>query len=371
VTGTDLEIQLIGVLVAAACALPGVFLVLRRMALLSDAISHTVLLGIVLAFFLVQDLASPLLVVAAAAVGVLTVWLVETIRGTGRVKEDAAIGLVFPLLFSIAVLLVSRFAGNVHLDTDAVLLGELAFAPFRRLVVGGVDLGPRSLWVMGGVFLVGLTFVVALYKELKLTTFDPELAAALGFPPAVVHYAFMSVVSVTAVGAFDAVGSILVVAFMIAPPAAAYLLSDHLPRVLAYAVLIGAASAVAGYQVARAVDASIAGTMASMTGVAFVLAWLFAPEGGLVARARARARRRRRFAVAMLTIHLLHHEGSPEEERECRPEHLQEHLRWEPDRARRVVEGAVRKGLVERRESGLLGLTEAGRRVARRAVVMS
>ncbi|RME66244.1 MAG: metal ABC transporter permease, partial [Caldilineae bacterium] len=136
----QLEIQLIGVLVAAACALPGVFLVLRRVALLSDAISHSILLGIVVGFFLVGDLTHPLLVLMAAATGVLTVSLVEALIHTRRVKEDAAIGLVFPALFSMGVILVSRYAGDVHLDIDAVLLGELAFAPFSRATYLGLDL---------------------------------------------------------------------------------------------------------------------------------------------------------------------------------------------------------------------------------------
>ena len=147
-TITQIEIQLIAAIIAVACALPGVFLVLRRMAMMSDAISHTVLLGIVLSFFLVQSLHSPLLILGAAAMGVVTVSLVELLGRTRLVKQDAAIGLVFPALFSIAVILISRFARGVHLDVDAVLLGELAFAPFDRLTFFGLDL-PRSLVVMG------------------------------------------------------------------------------------------------------------------------------------------------------------------------------------------------------------------------------
>src|SRR5690606_35691313 len=120
----EFEILLIAIVVAMACALPGVFLVLRRMALMSDAISHSILLGIVLAFFVTGDVTSPLLILAAAATGVLTVMLVELLNHTRLVREDAAIGLTFPFLFSIGVILIARFAGNVHLDTDAVLLGE-------------------------------------------------------------------------------------------------------------------------------------------------------------------------------------------------------------------------------------------------------
>lgn len=336
---------------------------------MSDAISHSILLGIVLAFFVVEDITSPLLVLGAAAVGVITVGLVEVLHRTGRVKEDAAIALVFPALFSIAVILVSRYAGDVHLDLDAVLLGEIAFAPFRRLEWGGTDLGPQSLWLMGVILAANLLVVGLLYKELKLSTFDAGLAAALGFSPAVVHYGFMSLVSVTAVGAFDAVGSILVVALMIAPPAAAYLLTDRLPVMIAMSAGIGAASALVGFWVARGLDASIAGCMAVSAGVAFLLAFLFAPDRGMVAGVRRRARQRLEFAGLMLTIHLLNHETGPMAHRENRMDHLQEHLRWSADFAPRVVRKAERDGLVTRATGGLLRLTPLGREAARHRMV--
>lgn len=356
----ELEIQLLAVVVAVACALVGTFLVLRRMSLLADAISHSILLGIVLAFFLVKDLASPVLVLGAAGMGVATVALVELLQSTGRVREDAAIGLVFPLLFSIAVILVTRYAGNVHLDADAVLLGELALAPFRRFEVGGVDLGPKSLWVMGGILALVLAFLSLFFKELKITTFDPALAASVGIPPVLVHYLFMGVVSVTAVGAFDAVGAILVVALMIAPPAAAWLLSDRLPVVLGLSAVLGAVSAVAGFQVAWWLDASIAGAMATMAGVVFLAAFLLAPGEGLVATLLRRARQRVEFAGLMLTIHLLNHEGEPDEARECRVDHLHEHLRWSPAFVRAVVRRARREGWVVQ-EGDRLHLTAPGR----------
>jgi manganese/zinc/iron transport system permease protein len=365
----DVEIQLLAIVVAVSCALPGVFLVLRRMALMSDAISHSILLGIVLAFFVVEDITSPLLVVGAALTGVLTVALVELLLRTRLVKEDAAIALVFPALFSIAVILIARHAGNVHLDLDAVLLGEIAFAPFRRLEIGGVDLGPRSLWLMGAILLLNLLVILAFYKELKLSTFDAGLAAALGFSPAVMHYGFMSLVSVTAVGAFDAVGSILVVALMIAPPAAAWLLTDRLPVLLAGSAGLGLVSAVAGFWIARALDVSIAGSMAAVTGLVFMLALLFSPERGVVAGVRRRASQRLEFAGTMLSIHLLNHESGPRAEVENRVDHLQEHLRWSADFARRVVRRAERDGYVTRSKDDRLHLTPLGREAARHRMV--
>lgn len=359
--------QLIAVVVAVACALPGVFLVLRRLSLVSDAISHAILLGIVLGFFLTEDVNSPLLLAGAALVGLVTVWLIGLVERTGLVREDAAIGLVFPALFSAGVILIARFADDVHLDVDAVLLGELAFAPFDRLIAWDVDFGPKALVVMGGVLLLNVLAIGLFFKELKLATFDPALAVALGLSPALVHYGLMALVSVTAVGAFDAVGSILVVALMIAPPASAYLLTDRLPVMLALAAATGALAALGGYWLAYALDASIAGSMASMAGVLFALAYLLAPSRGLLALVRRRARQRWEFAQAMLAIHLLNHEASPEAIEESRVDHLDRHLRWRPEFARRVVGRAERGGLLTQ-NGGLLALTERGRGLARAAI---
>lgn len=364
----QVEIQLVAVVVAAACALPGTFLVLRRMAMMSDAISHAILPGIVVGFFVTEDLSSPLLILAAAATGVLTVVLVELLSRTRLVKEDAAIGLVFPVLFSIGVVLIARYAGDVHLDIDAVLLGELAFAPFDRMVVGAYDLGPRALYVVGAAGVLNALFVGLFYKELKLATFDAGLAAALGFAPAVLHYALMALVSVTAVAAFDAVGSVLVVALMIGPPAAAHLLTDRLGWMIGLSVGLSAVGAVAGYWLAHALDASIAGAMATAVGVVFALVYLLAPERGLVALARRRVRQRRVFAETMLAIHLLHHEDQPEAARENRVAHLEEHLAWDARQAARVVRHAVQDGLV-RRDDGRLSLTDEGRACAREALM--
>ncbi len=360
------EIQLIASIVAVACALPGVFLILRRVALMSDAISHSILLGIAVGFLFTGSTSHPLLVALATASGILTVSLVEGLINTRRVKEDAAIGLVFPVLFSIGVILISRYAGDVHLDVDAVLLGELAFAPFNRMAFFGLNL-PQGVWVMGGILLLNLLLIGLFYKELKLATFDAGLAAALGFSPVLLHYGLMTVVSVTAVGAFDHVGSILVVALMIAPPASAYLLTNSLPRMLGLSALYGVAAAIGGYWLARTLDANIAGAMATMTGVFFLLTLLFAPEQGLIARALQRQRRRQRFAVEMLLVHLSRHENEPEAGTENSLAHLVEELKWQPDFAQSTVRSAQEEVFVER-QNGLLLLTEEGRQVASRVL---
>lgn len=362
-TSLQFEIQLLASVVAAACALPGVFLVLRKTALMSDAISHSILLGIVLAFFVTGDLSSPFLIFAAAATGILTVVLAESINRTGLVREDAAIGLVFPALFSMGVILISRYAGDVHLDTDAVLLGELAFAPFDRFELFGIDMGPRSLAVMSGILILNFAFIFIYYKELKLATFDPSLAAALGFSPLIINYALMSVVSITAVGAFDAVGSILVVALMVAPAATAYLLTDRLSVMLGLSVGIGITAAIGGYWMAHWLDASIAGSMAVVCGIIFCLVLLFAPQQGLITISRRRMRQKTEFAEAMLAIHLAHHEGRPEEKEESALATLHLHLHWDESYTDRIARRAVSNQLVVS-EGNQLILTDKGRRLA-------
>lgn len=362
------EVIAVGAMVALACALPGTFLVLRKLSMMSDAITHTVLLGIVIGFFVVGSLSSPLLIAGATAVGLLTVYLVEMLKRSGRVAEDASIGLVFPLLFSVAVVLISRYAGDVHLDVDAVLLGEIAFAPQERFVVSAFDLGPRALWVMGMIAAAGAAFIATFFKELKLATFDAGLAEALGFRPGALNLALMALVSVTAVGAFDAVGSILVVALMIGPPAAALLLTDRLGVMLALSVGIGIVSAPVGYLGARSIDASIAGAMAVTIGLAFLGSFLFAPSRGLVAIARRHARQRWEFAQQMLAAHLFNHDGTPQQAVESHVGHIEKMLGWAPSFRSRVIGKAAQRGLLQE-SSGYLTLTDEGRDFARKTLV--
>lgn len=360
----QVEIQVIAVVTAAACALSGTFLVLRRMAMIADAISHAVLPGIVIAFLLGGSLGSPLLALGAALSGVATVALVEALQRTRLVKEDTAIGLVFPALFALGVVLVSRYADHVHLDVDAVLLGELAFAPFERMIIAGRDVGPRALWIAGGALVFNITAVTVLFKELKLVTFDPALAAALGFSPLLLHYGLMTMVSATAVASFDAVGLVLVVALMVGPAAAAWLLTDRLSLLLPLASGFGAVAAVAGYWLARWLDASIAGAMAVCVGLVFLTVFTFAPQRGLIARARLRTTQRREFAMTLLAVHLAQHEGTPDEADESRVASLHLHLHWDEEHLQRTVRDGLSRGWFLR-DDDRLRLEDEGRVAAR------
>ncbi len=291
----DLQIVLTAGLVATACGLLGPFLVLRRVALMGDAVSHAVLPGIV-ATFLVFGTRAPLPVIAGAAVfAVLCVLAIEALRATGLVQADAAIGLVFPALFSLGVLGVTRWTENLHLDLDATIYGEIAFVPLQQWAIAGVVV-PRAVVIVGSVAVVNLVLVVALWKELKATSFDPEFSRTIGIPPAWLSRALLVAVAVTAVTAFESVGAILVVTLLIVPAAAAYLLTDRLWAMVAITVGIGWVSAVAGYAGALRLDASIAGAMGLVAAACFAVALLLSPAHGLLARRIRRARRRRAFA---------------------------------------------------------------------------
>ncbi len=335
--------------------------------MLTDAISHSILPGIVIAFFITHDLASPLLVVAAAVMGVITVWLVESIFQTGNLRQDAAIGLVFPALFSIGVILIAQHAGHVHLDLDAVLMGELAFAPFDRMIIAGTDVGPKSLWVMTAILLLNIAVITAFYKELTIAAFDQGLASLLGIRPTLIHYSFMALVSITVVGAFDAVGSILVIALFIAPPATAWLFTDRLAVMIGAGTGIGAAAAILGYQMAHALDASISGSMATVAGILFAVGFLIAPEYGVVAKWHRRREQMLRARIRMLVVHLLHHETKDLRDEERWVSTLHQHLTWDADVTRRTVYEARAAGLVQI-DDGDLRLTDTGLEKARLAM---
>lgn len=444
---------IVGTLIAISGALLGTFLLLRGMALTSDAISHTVLLGIVVAFMLMTgvfnmepDSSSPWLIIGAAAAGVGTVVLTEIIYRSGLVRQDAALGLAFPLLFAIAIILVSRFIEDVHLDEDAVMVGEIGVAwantnshclencatititpederaTVARQCINCVALGisprdeaaqfqeictncgtyspgqawqagwleaepvlvfwPKSITVMALMALLTIGFVLLFYKELKLAAFDEALAKALGFRPGMLHYALMVLVSLVAVGAFDAVGSILVIAFFIIPPAAAYLLTDRLSLMLLLSALIGSAGAFFGYDLARGSftllrwpelhiwelrlveagaiafpledgiawlnrtfglslmeqwNSSISASMVLMLFFYFVLAWCLSPKYGLVSTLLRRANQRRRFDNQVVLGHIYNHADTTAAADELSINDFHRHFRWTKAKMRRVL----------------------------------
>jgi manganese/zinc/iron transport system permease protein len=358
-----LMIVLTGALVGIAAAVPGTFLVLRGQALLADAISHAIVFGIITVWLLTGATSGPVQLAGAALTGVLTVVASEALARTRLVATDAAVGLVFPALFAAGVLLINLHARDVHIDADTVLLGEIGFVWLDTVEVAGLTV-PVAVLTLAAVTALNLAVVLALYKELKLATFDAALAAALGFAPGLLFHLLLAMTSVTAVAAFDAVGAILFVAFVTVPPATALLLSDRLSVVLGLAAALAVAASLSGYGLAVLWDVSIGGMMACMTGVFFALALLFAPRHGLIARGAARRAVRLENDCRALAAHLYTHQDTPDRAEENTARALRQHLRWADEHARRVIVRSLDRGLI-RREGALLALTEKGDAVAR------
>ena len=263
---------------AVSCALLGVFLVLKNMAMVADALSHTVLLGIVLGYFIAGDLDSPILFVGAALFGVMTVYAIEYVVNKFAIQSDAATGLVFTLLFALAIILISKYARNVHLDVDVVLSGEVVFATLNTMEIFGIQV-PISFARMFVMLVINLAFVAVTYQQLKVSIFDPVYAKSIGVAVGFLNLVLMTLVSITTVVAFDAVGAILVISLMVAPALSAHLLSKRLSIMLLVALLYGVINSVLGYYVAIYFNVSISGTIAFAGFVTFLLTLLFAPNG--------------------------------------------------------------------------------------------
>lgn len=285
-------IILTGALVAVTCGLLGCFLILRKMSMVGDAISHAVLPGIVIAFVLSGNRETLPMLLGAGATGLLATFLIEYFHRRANLQTDAAIGVTFTFLFAVGIILISLFAGSVDLDQDCVLYGEIAYVPIDLWVTaGGTIMGPRPVYILGMVLLIVALFIKLGYKELKLTAFDPAFASAIGISTAVWHYLLMAAVSLTTVSSFESVGAILVIAFLVGPPATAYLLTDNLRYMLMITIVLGIFIAFLGYWLAYWLNASIAGSMAVVTGLCFAAAFI-APrrskkENGLIGHAEA------------------------------------------------------------------------------------
>lgn len=304
-TELDTWTALTAALAAMACAVPGTFLVLRRQSMLGDALSHTVLPGIVAAFLAAYWLgvAGPhsgagstmqfVLLGGAVIAGLLTAFLTETVQRIGRVENSAALGVVYTSLFALGLLMVRLYADNVHLDADCVLFGAVETVVLDTV---GETSVPAAAVLNGGVLVFNLLVLGLCFKELRLTTFDPDLATSLGLNSTFVHYLLMAVTSVTLVAAFQSVGAILVVTVLIAPPVAAFLLTERLHVMIGLALLIAGGSAFLGHALAlwtpgavfgslgfsTVDDSSTAGMTAIVCGLIFGAAFLFSPRRGVI-----------------------------------------------------------------------------------------
>jgi manganese/zinc/iron transport system permease protein len=395
----DTWIVVVGALAAMACALPGSFLLLRRQSLMGDAISHTSLLGIVAGFVVSQGLVRAgwiapstepsirhlAMCAGAVVVGVLSAWLTESLQKLGNVESSAALGVVFTSLFALGLLLLRAIADNVDLDPDCVLYGTIETTVLETVGGSGV---PRAVVVNAVVLVFNLLLTIGLFKELRLSAFDPALGTTVGIPAHVMHYGLMGITAMTLVAAFESVGSILVIAMLIVPPATAYLLTDRLPRLIGLSVFIAALSSLLGHVGALTLpplifdvsDASTAGMMAAAVGFLFVLAMCFGPRYGLLSRWCHHGLLKLRIAGEDVLGRLYRLEETPSSNADVERIANLPHVAASPDRATtlrdittcslwaRLATSALRwRGWIVGRAAEL-HLTERGREAARQLV---
>jgi manganese/zinc/iron transport system permease protein len=348
----------------SACAVVGCYLVLRRMSLMGDALSHAVLPGLAVAFILSGSYSIGPLLIGAIAAGLLTTFLTQTLHEYAGVPSDASMGVVFTSLFALGVVLIKKKIQGVHFDIACVYQGTLEYTPLDTWTVLGQEL-PRALVVIAGVMLVNAVIVALLWKELKLSSFDPALATTMGYNATLMHYLLMALVALTATASFEAVGSILVVAMLIIPPATAHLLADRLAPMMLLAVAVAILAAVLGYLFGSWFDTNLAGMITVVAAGLYGLAVLFSPRHGVVSTLAHNLQVSLRVVREDLLAMLYRVEELGSQRRLAAAEATQAVgggllARW-------GLSGLVRDGRV-RRSGEQLDLTSAGREAARELV---
>jgi len=351
------------IITSLACAVLGVFLVLRRLSMVSDAISHSVLLGIVIGYFVTKDIGSVLLIIGASLFGVLTTVCIELLIKSKRVTEDASVGIIFPLFFSIAVILITRYARNVHLDTEMVLIGEIILAPLHRINFLGLSL-PKALVQMSFVLLINIVFIAVFFRKLKISSFDPVYAGVAGIAGAGLYYVFMALVSFTAVSAFESVGAILTISFFISPAASAYLISKDLKITIFLAAVYAVVNSCIGYFLAVKFNVSMSGMCALVSGLTFMITIAVYP-GGIITKMIRYIKNKNRFSRELLILHIDNHTGKKNALGELGYSTIREHIAWSDSKLKYVLDKLIKKGYVYRaKERGVYSLTETGKKLS-------
>lgn len=267
----DIFIILTAVLVAINCALLGSFLLLRKMAMLGDAVSHAVLPGIVIAYFFAGDKSSVFILVGATVAGLAATFLIDFFSRRIRIQNDAAIGITYTLLFAIGMILIAvLMQGNADIDQECVLYGDIALINFDKILIDdNLYIGPRAMYVELVASVIVVSSLAIGFKGFRLISFNEDFAKSVGIKTSRWHYFLMALVTLTTVVSFEVVGAILVVGFLVIPPATAFLITRKLVPMLIISCLTGISSVISGYFFALWLDVSITGMMVVMSGVVF------------------------------------------------------------------------------------------------------
>lgn len=356
------EVLYILIITSISCSILGVFLVLRNLAMVSDAISHSILLGIVIGYFITKDIDSIWLSMGAAIFGVITTLAIELLIRSKRVSADASVGIVFPLFFSIAVILITKYARNIHLDTEIVLTGEVILAPFNRMEILGISL-PKILVHMSVVFLVNILFIVFYFNRMKISSFDAIFAAVSGIGINILYYIFMGLVSFTAVSAFESVGAVLTIAFFVAPAASAYLVTKSLKRTIFLSMVYAIINSCIGYILAIKYNISIAGMCAFVSGITFIITVLICRDG-IITRLLDRLDKKFKFSRELLILHIGNHINEKDMLDELGYATIKKHIGWQDAKLKLHMDTLIRRGYIYKvDDKGVYNLSEAGKQL--------
>ncbi|WP_341266807.1 metal ABC transporter permease [Candidatus Phytoplasma fraxini] len=341
----EIDTFLILILCSISLANLGVFLIYKKVSMVVDAISHSVLLGIVLAYLLVNDLDSPFLIIGATLVGVCTAYLIELISKNKKISKGSAIGLVFTFFFSIAIIIISKFIRNIHIDTDAVFLGN-------------IELSEASiLYKIIPILILNLFFVSIFYKELKIFIFDPHLSNVLGFSSVIINYILMALVSLTAVISFDVVGSVMVIACMIGPAATATILTQRLFNCWLLSLWLAFISASLGYYLGIYLDLPVSGMISVVILSIFVIVLVFEPKNGIIAKIIKNYFHKKTFMIILLLMHLENH---LKQNIKNYIQDIQNDLKWPSERYQKCLKKAIKDKYIIQKNKELI-ITNVGR----------
>jgi len=274
-TSFDLQVLATGSLAAACSAQMGVYLVLRRLAMLADAFSHAVLPGIVLGFLASGSRSQPEMLLGATLAAIACGGTIQFLRHKARMRNDLAIGTSFTFYFALGVILITRYAGQVDLDQDCVLYGELAYAPLDFLTIGNTNIGPRSAWELGILFLGSSAVLLLFHNRWVATAFDPDFAGTIGIRTSLWHTLFMGLVAITTTLTFESVGAVLIIALLVGPPATALRITNKLTRVFIWSLAIGVADVLLGYILAFGTQGNLVGAIGLVTGLMYLAVYAF------------------------------------------------------------------------------------------------
>ncbi|MGY8768573.1 MAG: metal ABC transporter permease [Pirellulales bacterium] len=349
-----LKAVLAGSLVAIASATVGCFIILRRMAFLGDAISHSMVAGVVCGYLLMKKLTGedahyPAMIIGSLLAGFFTVLLVGFVSKVSRIKDDTAIGVMYTGIFALGGMLASLFSADIHFHLSDFIMGDVLSVDNDRL------------WLMGTVTAIVLFVIILFYRQLKLTSFDPIMAASVGIPVTLIGYVLTTCTSLVVVGAVNIVGVILVIGLLVTPAATAYLLCNRLSTMMVVASVFGVTSVLFGVYLSEWFNFATSPAIVLFSTFQFSVVLVASPRYGLLA---SWIRRRRAISQHLIEdiLGCLRRDDQPITARET----IYAHVESSSSTILRAIKHLVKIDLLEIVSDTSYRLTEAGTREARR-----